>query len=170
MDHELRYSRSRFFADAREHLTEDQALRAPQCYRVFLKDGVPERAEYLQRGQLTRVVYVRAEPLDDALLASHRASYGGVAIDIDTPQRRDGELRTRTLYQYDGEGALRQQVQTFLSDRGDLVREIRGVGAERTIIEYEHDGNHVLLRSVHKRDDGSVAEVYDWLADKRLGM
>ena len=45
-----------------------------------------------------------------------------------------------------------------------------GAAEPHTIIEYEHDANHVLLRSIHKRPDGTVTEIYDWLADKRLGM
>jgi hypothetical protein len=166
----IRYCRSRAFDRPEERITEADAHAAPAHYRLIVDGERVLRAEYIQRGTLVRVVYVRVEPLDPALLDSHRTTYGAVAIDIDTPQRREGALRTRTRIQYDADGRQRRFTQTFLDDRGDLVREILGDDAPQTIIEHEHDENHVLLRSTYKRPDGTVIEVYDWFSDRRLGM
>jgi len=166
----IRYCRSRGFDRPSEVVPEAEALTRRQVYRVHLRGEQVDRAESLQEGAVARVIYVRAAPLDAELLAAHRAAYGAIDFDIDTPQRAHDGLRTQARYQYDKDGVQRRFSETSIDARGNLVREVLGVSGPQTIIEYEHNENHVLLRSVHKLADGTVTEIYDWLADARLGM
>jgi hypothetical protein len=166
----IRFSRSRGFDRVEEHLAEAEALARRQYYRLHLRGEQVERAEHIQDGAIARVIYLRATAADPALVAAHRTAYGAVAFDIDTPQRSHDGLRTQARYQYDREGVQRRCSETSIDARGNLVREVLGTSAPETIIEYEHNENHVLLRSVHKLPDGTVTEIYDWLADQRLGM
>ena len=162
-DFERKYIESGSLVD--REISKAEAEQAGS-YRVHCyQNGKLHHVELVQQGAVITVMYKEAVWPDEDIEVWHKANYGGVPYDIQTPKTVEHDKMVCRVYGMNGSGEYRECIKNTFDDRGNLVIEERmtpsGDTFERTEYEYDKD-NELRVTRIY----GKNGELYDEITDE----